>query len=172
MLDLPDPQQPEWQLIAASAALNATGGRHRARHRLKRRRNRSVPPGLWFLVAAAVVVVTGVVSIAWAVTGLHPGGTSQTAAQATELARQNPATAERARSYLDNLDEEGIHVEPRRAVFYGEAVCAHRHEYNSSLVGLTEQVWELTRDSDPGLTRFQVHRLVDNADSHLCQEDR
>lgn len=145
--------------------------RHRAQHRLKKQRpqlkldlSNPVWHLYWILPLAATVLIA-VFTVTYALT--PPEGEAEKAATAATLTRQNPATTERARTYLDKLDAEGIHVEPGKAIFYGEAVCAHRREYNTSLVGLTKQV---EQELGTQLSRIQAHRLVDIADSELCHK--
>jgi hypothetical protein len=56
-------------------------------------------------------------------------------------------------------------VEPHQAVFAGQAVCAQRRQFNTSLATLAASV----RQYMPNIRKIDAATLVDDADRNLCR---
>lgn len=133
-----------------------------AKHRLAQRQDSFRV--LWWLIPVAAALTGGTLTAALMLSGPQPTAT-ENAAQSSILPRPDPTTTEEARAYLNALGVHRVALEPHQAVFVGEAVCAQRKQFHTSLATLSSQlrVWV------PHLSALDSATLVDDADRNLCQ---
>jgi hypothetical protein len=142
--------------------------RHRAQHRLQRQPILRPDLGnpvwhLWWILPLAATVC--IVLLTVTVTFTPPETGAERAVAASTLPRPDPTTTEEARAFLDALAAHRVAVEPHQAVFAGQAVCAQRRQFNTSLATLAASV----RQYMPNIRKIDAATLVDDADRNLCR---